>query len=205
MKRFLLLLLLAVATLPPSIALIKPQKRQTTSPTPTATTRYERFIERIFENADSNHDGSISAEEVYDLVLRLYIYVNRQAPIDPPSRAAVHQLFQISDKNRNHRISRDEFTLLARLLGNRAFARIVTCKLITLLVAPFLATFLVQSLSDQAWLPDLAAAIFPSKVLPVVTSVEFWRTVWIVVLVATLGKSVMHLVNAWLDLSLTKL
>ena len=200
-RRLLLLLLLSAASLPPSFALNRPQERAI----PTTTTRYERFIERIYNNADSNHDGSISAQEVYDLVLRLYIYVNRQAPIDPPTRDAVHRLFQISDTNRNRRISRDEFTQLARLLGNRAFSRILTCKLISLLVAPCLATLLVRQLSQQAWLPELAATIFPDSVLPTLTSIELWRTVWIVVLVATLGKSVMQLVNAWLDSSLPEM
>ena len=166
------------------------------------TSRFDRFIQKVYDNADTNHDGTISLEEAYELVLKLYIYINRQAPVNPPSRTQVHRLFDVSDRNRNQRISRDEFTELASLLGQRALVRIVTCKLLTMVAAPILAEYTAQYLSDQAWLPELAARVVPERLLPVVTSENFGRTVLIVLFVSTMGKAVMNMVNVVLDWSL---
>lgn len=177
------------------------------TPTPVAASRsnpYDRFIQKIYNNADTNHDGSIAFEEAYVMVLKLYIEINRQAPINPPSRSKVQRLFNLSDKNRNNRIQRDEFTQLANLLARRALARIVTCKMISLVGAPIVANYLVEVLSEQEWLPQLAESIVPEPLLPTVTSPAFGRTVLIVIFLQTLGKTVMNTVNILLDWALPR-
>ena len=171
---------------------------------PIGTTRYDRFIQKIYDGADVNKDGSISLTEAYELALKLYIKVNREAPIDPPTRAQISRIFSVSDTNHNRRISRAEFTQLAELIGQRALVRITATKVIDLIAAPLLATLLVHKLSDIEWLPQLAERIVPERLLPVVTSQQFCRTFLIVLLVSTLGKSTMKMVNRVLDSSLPK-
>lgn len=166
------------------------------------STRYDRFIQKIYDGADINKDGSISLAEAYELALKLYIKVNREAPIDPPTREQIFRVFSASDTNHNRRISRAEFTQLAELIGQRALVRITANKLIELVVAPVLATVVVHELSNWDWLPHLAARIVPERFLPTATSQQFYRTVLIVLLVSTLGKSTMKMVNVLLDSSL---
>ena len=165
---------------------------------------YSRFIQKVYDNADTNKDGSIAFNEAYEMVLRLYIEINRQAPINPPSRAKIQRIFSLSDKNQNNRIQREEFTQLAHLLWERALVRIVTCKVVSLVGAPLVATFLVQKLSKQEWLPELAERIVPEKLFPIVTSPDVARTILIVIFLQTLGKRIMQLVNFLLDCALPK-
>lgn len=168
--------------------------------------RYDRLINRIFDDADSNKDGTISFAECYELVLKLYININRQAPIAPPSRRVVHQLFIKEDISHDKRLQRDEFRNLARTLGSRAAARLAAHKAVTLIGAPLLAAYAVRKLAGQDFLPKLAAWIVPDrweeKVLPVITSKNFCRTVLIVVFVSTLGNFVFKTINWILDKSL---
>ena len=50
---------------------------------------FSDHAERLFLGADLDSDGVLSLNEVYELVLKFYIDVNRRAPIPPPSRQQV--------------------------------------------------------------------------------------------------------------------
>jgi len=180
--------------------------RKKSYPILSRSSRFERFVDKLFDDADTNHDGSVSYAETYALILKIYVHLNRQAPIPPPNRKKVLQLFWEADQVPNRKLSREEFHGLAKTVGRRALSRLLAHKLVTLLGAPLLAAYLVRLLSGKEWLPELASTIVPQrfheKVLPVVTSKAFCRTVLIVALVATLGNIVMKTVNWILDLNL---
>lgn len=168
--------------------------------------RFERYLQKIYDESDANQDGSISFDETYQRVLLMYIKINRKAPIPPPTRATVFSLFHRADKDRSNSISRDEFTWLANNLFERALSRLVAHKIVTLIGAPMLAELLVRKLAGQAWLPQLAEMIVPvrfhEKVLPTITSTIFWRMLLLVPLVSSLGNVVLSLVNWMWGMSL---
>ena len=163
--------------------------------------RFRRIIGKTIDDGDINNDGKISLNECYDRVLRLYIHINRQSPIPPPSRSAVRRLFlfHTRDDGGKGRISRDEFTDLARVLGRRALYRLVAHTIVNLVCAPLLIECVVRELRDKPWLPKVAKFVVPqrleAKILPIVTSQNFCRSALIVSFVSTLGNMVTGAVN----------
>ena len=168
--------------------------------------RFEPFLQNLYDESDSNQDGSISFDEGYELMLKIYIKINRQAPIPPITRAAAFKLYHRADKDGSNSISRDEFTRLANILFERALSRLVAHKAVTLFGAPVLAELLMRKLAGQEWLPQLAEMIVPvrfhEKVLPTITSATFGRMVLLVLLVSTLGNAVLSMVNWMWGMSL---
>jgi EF hand len=168
------------------------------------STRFDRIVQTIFDDADANKDGHISFDECYELVLKLYINLNRQAPIPPPTRYKVQQLFASNDVDHNHQISRQEFQSLSQILVGQAATRLVAHKVVTLLCAPLLAEWVVRQLQQQSWLPALIQWLVPDRieprVLPILTSQALGRTVVIIAFVATLGNIILDLVNKIVDL-----
>ena len=166
--------------------------------------RFDRIVQTIFDDADANKDGRISFDECYELILKLYINLNRQAPIPPPTRDKVQQLFASNDVDHNHQISRHEFQSLSQILVGQAATRLVAHKVVTLLCAPLLAEWVVRHLQHQSWLPALVQWLVPDRieprVLPVITSKAFGRTVVIIAFVATLGNIIIDMVNRIVDL-----
>lgn len=169
--------------------------------------RFDRFVQKIFDDADTDLDDFVSFNEAYELVLKMYVQINRQAPIPPPSRAKVLQLYIQADKTHDKHLNRDEFRELARVLGRRAMSRLVAHKIVTLFGAPLLAEYLVRTLATKNWVRDLADVIVPNRfherILPVITSITFCRTVLVVLSVMTLGNIVLSLMNWVLDMSLS--
>jgi hypothetical protein len=185
-----------------------------------------RILQNMFDMADTNHDGSISRDEAYILVLKWYIKINRRAHIPPPSRQTVNQLFDLiriysnnkstnhySNNNHNHnnnshahKISLDEFGAFATILWRRALIRIVAHKLVTIVGAPLLANWIVAKLSQHATivarLQRLCKALVPHQFIPAVATKAFCRTVLIILFCVTLGNFVMSRVNEVLALLL---
>mmetsp|Transcript_28039 Transcript_28039/g.41410 ORF Transcript_28039/g.41410 Transcript_28039/m.41410 type:complete len:230 (+) Transcript_28039:34-723(+) len=170
--------------------------------------QFHKVVQKIFDDADTNHDGKINQSEFYELVLKLYLKINRKAPINPPSRESATQLFRYYDKDKSNTITRDEFVALATRLGQRAFIRIATFQVFKMLVSPLLAEYLVRKLAGKAWLNRLAAAIVPDrfegKVIPIISSATFGRTILIILFMSTLGKTALVTVNMILDMSVGK-
>ena len=103
---------------------------------------FEGMVSGIFDDADTNNDGKVDISEAYILILKLYININRQAPIAPPSRATADLLFRTSDNDDSGKLSKQEFTELASKLFGRAGLRVASYKIITVLVAPLLGALL---------------------------------------------------------------
>lgn len=167
--------------------------------------RYDRFVQKIFDDADTNKDHAISEAETYELVLKLYILINRQAPINPPSRETVHALFELSDSDNNRRINRQEFMSLATIVSRGALLRVMAHKVITLFGAPLLATSVVRQLSKppaQPMLTQFAVRYVPEPWLPTMTSPALYEMTLIILFVSTLGSAIMNFVDAVHDMSL---
>jgi hypothetical protein len=182
------------------------QEQSSTLSIPVPKSRSERYIDKVFANADSNHDGSINFDEVYELVLKIYIQLNRQAPIPAPTRETVMQVYQKSDKNRDNSLTRDEFQTLVKTISQRAFYRVASFKLMKMVGAPLLTEYLIRTLSGKQWLLDLAGAIIPDrfheKVMPVITSTAFCRAALLVLLLMFLGHIVLDIVDMFLAMML---
>jgi hypothetical protein len=164
-------------------------------------------LERLFEEADENHDGSISFEEVYERVLLFYIKLNQKAPIPPPSKQRVKQLYQDADWSHNRRLDSKEFKALAGTLAARGYFRLLSQKFVTVIVAPVLANHAVNRLADadkfegvRDSYANFVAKYVPAKFVDTVLSVEFWKTILTILAVAQLGNLVLDVVNWWLDL-----
>jgi hypothetical protein len=159
----------------------------------------QRIVDKIFDGADTNHDGCVNFSEVYELVLKFYITINRQAPIPPPTRKIVLQLFLNADTSHNNRLSREEFKGLVNILARSAVARVTAHKLVTLLGAPLLAEYVMRTFTGARILPRVAEFLVPdcykAKILPIITSHAFCRTLLVLILVSTLGNVVMDTVN----------
>lgn len=168
--------------------------------------RLERQVDKLFDKADTNKDGTVDMTEAYEMVLRMYIKLNQKAPIPPPSRDKVYTIFRKSDANFDNQISRSEFTSLVRVLSRRAMARLVAHRLVTLVAAPLLATELIQILRQQPFIrrkvPKYAAYLIPDHLEAELMSASFARTALIIVFVATLGNFAIGIVNFLLDLSI---
>lgn len=203
MKSTLLFLILCFVhqQLPFSLALRAPQ-----SLVAKRSSRFDRIFDKVFNDADLNKDGTVNFNEVYELVLQVYIKLNRSAPIPPPSREIVMKIYRKSDKNSDNRLTREEFKSLANTFTGRVLTRLTGYKLVTLVGAPLLAEYMIRNLTGNEWLESLPAMIIPTqyeeKVLPVVTSKAFWRTVLMVLFVATLGNIVLSIVDLILEITL---
>lgn len=42
------------------------------------SSRFEKFVDKLFDEADTNNDGTVELGEVYEMVLQMYIKLNRQ-------------------------------------------------------------------------------------------------------------------------------
>lgn len=168
--------------------------------------KFSQYVDKLFDEADTNKDEHVYFAEVYELVLKLYVHINRQAPIPPPSKEQVIILYLEADKTQNNRLTRQEFNDLAHVIGQRAMSRLLANRILTLIGAPLLAEYLVRSLSGKEWVLKLAKTIIPTKyqdqILPTLSSKAFCRTILIILLVETLGDVVLSIVDWVLNKSL---
>jgi hypothetical protein len=166
-----------------------------------------KSVDHLFDETDSDNNGSISFEEAYVGFLLLYIQLNRQAPIPPPSRDKALLLFLQADIDNSNVLNREQYGLLLQKMVRRAFFRLSSHKLVTWVGAPLLAEVIVRSLaSKKEGFERVIRFVVPIKfhdaVIPVVTSKAFHRTLWMLILVVTLGNICLGCVNFLLDLSL---
>jgi hypothetical protein len=166
---------------------------------------WDRQLTQIYEEADLNRDGSISFDECYERLLRFYIKLNQQAPIPPPDRTTVLDLYTEYDWNRNHKLSCDEFKQLAKVLASTALTRLAAHKTVTIVVAPLIATTLVHALATSSLLASprsvsssVVQAMVPTHLAESLLSPNFWKTVVMIFTISQLGNIVLNLVNAYL-------
>lgn len=208
MKTFFALPLLVSLLSPTVFALPKvvSQASSSSSSRTTRTPRWDRHLSRLYAEADLNRDGTLSFDECYERVLLFYIKLNRQAPIPPPTRAAVHRLYDEADWNHSRSLGESEFKDLASRLLSRGATRLLAHKLVTVLVAPFLATTTVRYLATsdrtagaRSVLAKAAETHLPERLARMVRSVGFWTAVFLVLTVSQLGNAVLGAVNWCLD------
>lgn len=166
--------------------------------------KFDTLSQQIFDSGAVQKDGTISFDECYSLVLKLYIQLNRDAPLPPPSRSSLQELYELRDLNLKKGIHRHEFTQLTRLIGRRAAARTLSHKISSIVLAPLLAQASLRQLRKVEQLPQIAARVIPKplhpKLLPIVTSEQFGSTILVVFFVANLGDVVVKSVNFALSL-----
>ena len=165
---------------------------------------WDRQLTEVFYEADFNRDGSVTFDECYERLLRFYIKLNQQAPIPPPDRNTVLQLYKNADLNHNHRLNVSEFKQLAQSLIGRAYTRLLVHKLVTVLIGPYLATTFVHIVATEPVLAPLRkeACILisehlrlPSSLSSVLQSTHFWKTIFLIFTVSQLGNIVLNFVN----------
>jgi hypothetical protein len=98
-----------------------------------------KFVDHLFDETDTNNDGTISFDEAYVGFLLLYIQLNRRAPIPPPSRDKALLLFLQADIDNSNVLNREQYGLLLQKMVRRAFFRLSSHKLVTWVGAPLLA------------------------------------------------------------------
>jgi hypothetical protein len=180
-----------------------PPTATTASSLPEKTTaknsRLQKLAEKLFDENDENYDGQISFNEAYTLVLKLYVNLNRQAPIKPPTRQIVLQLFLDSDVSHDNSLNREEFAQLAGTVVRRALWKVTAHKLCKMVGAPLLTELFIRKLKGKDWLQNLAKAVVPArfheKILPTLLSSSFWRPVLLITFVISLGNLVLSIVT----------
>lgn len=159
--------------------------------------RFSRYISRLFhESADVNKDGTISFDECYQSLLIFYTYLNQLAPIPPPKRARVQELYASADWDARAGLQEAEFQLLAGTLASRATLRLGLYKAVTWVVAPLLSSFLLNQAEGTAWVESCYKAIQQREWIPsIVSTRSFWMTVVLVANVSNLGMLVLWLLD----------
>ena len=184
------------------ILLVEKQKfaKQTTTTKNFLDNKINQIIDETFDDSDTNKNGLISVNEAYDIVLQIYVKINRQAPISPPTRSKVEDLFNNADMDKNGQIKRDEFKQLMCILASRASTRLLSHKFLTIVAAPLLALQTVHFLSGKIdVLKGVANQLVPDNYLETVTSEAFWETALTVLFVTTLGDTVLGASSAIYD------
>lgn len=176
------------------------------------------MIDDIFDAADSNKDGRVDIDESYVLILKLYIKVNRQAPVNPPSREVSEVLFRAADNDGSGRLNKEEFLELATTLLGRAGLRVAAYKAITLLAAPFLGAYLAATACRSyaaapgggggprpLWAASVdgllagLGSVLPDSAEAAVFSEDFLRTLLMIAFIATLGKTTLAAFDSLLN------
>jgi len=164
---------------------------------------YDRFIQKIFESSDLNHNGFLDRNEAYVMALRLYVLINRKAPIPPPSRIIVYQLFEWCDLNQDGQLTIVEFSELATLLTERAVTRVAAFQTIKWLGAPLITQLIIhywkksrQGASSPSWLSATVTTLVPNpKYAAMIKTETVARTVLLLMSVMCCGKLVLGLVD----------
>jgi hypothetical protein len=154
-----------------------------------------RQYDKVFELADTNRDGFVDQQEVYEMVLKVCIQLNRQAPIKAPSRKSVMAVYQRSDKNRDGNLNKQEFQELAAVIFIGGIGRVMAHKFISLVAGPLLAAEIIRRLDGKAWLIAIGRRIVPSSLHDRILKKSVCMTVLTVFFVTSLGSWVFGLID----------
>jgi len=165
---------------------------------------FAKKLAKIWDEADTDHDGTLSPDEVYELVLKFYIKVNRQAPINPPTRDRVMLLFAQADVSQTGRLDYSEFVRLIRTMYARASSRVLVHKVIQMIFAPLMAISLIHfvqtSEQTQEWIQPVKATVseyMPKLIMQFLLMEKLWATLCTVFFVQKLGGLALSFVD-WL-------
>lgn len=173
----------------------------------------DRFVDRLFDETDTDEDGMVSFDEAYVGCLLLYVRLNRRAPIPPPSRKKFRRIFlQAAERNKSNELNlldKEEYGHILKKILGRAVLRLTSHKVVTLIGAPLLTEMIVRSMASrrdgfEATLRFIMPSSFHNAVIPTATSKTFQRGFFMIILVMTLGNSCIAAVTLLLDMSLPK-
>jgi len=156
---------------------------------------------RVFNQVDVNKDGVVDRDEAYEMVLIMYVFINRRAPVKPPKRATVNKLFDEADADGSGVLSKDEFVTLASTLASRATLRVAAFKLISLVGAPLLASAIVKKIAGAEEFTAFWGSVIPGPLQGTLLSTQFYTLVLTLIFVASLGNFVLKGVDFALNLS----
>jgi hypothetical protein len=188
------------------------------------TSRYvenwlEKHVKKVYDKSDANHDSRISEQEAYEMILHMYIELNRRAPIPPPSRATVHDWFAKAEdtskpggSRKNGSLDLYEFHTLLRLLYRRAGIRLLAHKIVTIVGAPIVTELILHHVKRSPWCMHqihhacdhyrLMHFVLPNRRLRSnVCSIQFIRTILIILFVTTLGNQFLHAIHCFFDVN----
>mmetsp|Transcript_4954 Transcript_4954/g.12732 ORF Transcript_4954/g.12732 Transcript_4954/m.12732 type:complete len:244 (-) Transcript_4954:1998-2729(-) len=213
---FICLNIFTFATAAPSIEIsgeLSPISKSSFSNGRVYRSSINHFIEKLFDDTDTNEDGMVSFDEAYVGCLLLYVQLNRSAPIPPPSRGKFLRIFlqsaEKSKSNKRNLLDKDEYRDILKRIVRRAVLRLTSHKIATLVGAPLLTEMVVRSLaSTKAGFQSILRSIVPYRfhdtVIPTLVSRSFHRSFFMVVFVSTLGNIFLSVVTFLLDMTLPK-
>mmetsp|Transcript_27223 Transcript_27223/g.60143 ORF Transcript_27223/g.60143 Transcript_27223/m.60143 type:complete len:250 (-) Transcript_27223:1503-2252(-) len=172
----------------------------------------DRFVDKLYDETDTDGDGMISFDEAYVRCLLLYIRLNQSAPIPPPSREKFRRIIYEATGNKSKKLialRKEEFGNVLNKVVGRAILRLISRKVVTVIGAPLLAEAIVMTLAArkdgfEALMRSIVPTRFHGDTIPILTSKAFHRGLWMVILVMTLGDVCLAVVTFLLDLSLPK-
>lgn len=159
------------------------------------------FLDKLFDSADLDHDGQLSVNELYEMVLKLYIKINRQAPVPPPTKETVARIFAREDKDHSDGLDREQFRHFMLIISERAATRVSAVMVSQLAVAPLLAIHVVGVVGTDEWWTTRLVEMVPKRFRQgAMLDAKFWTTVLTVVFFATIGEVVLALTDVVLNL-----
>jgi len=186
-------LLLFVTYAPMIMSSSAPQPSRISFPEPKFIKRHLQGIaNRAFDRVDRDGDNKIEFDEAYEMMLRVYIEINRNAFVDAPSRSSFMVVFRNANVSKTNYLTRDEFSAICTTSLGRAFTRIAAFKAVQVIGAPLLASKIVNSLEGR----NLARL---SRGMPYSVHLkkkELWKTVLTVLFVDRVGNVAVNLVNS---------
>lgn len=207
----------AAAAAAPPMALVRPTLLHRHQPQPASTRMLEeliirfprggwvpgqninKYIDRLFDSVDENHDGGVSIEELYERVLLLYVKINQQASVPPPTKATVMALFRNADTDRSQRLDRDQFQKIMKVIYSRAATRMILAKLSKVVVAPLLALNTVQLCScSGCWWEENVVTRIPER-WEFLLNANLWRSLLTVLFIISLTNVVVSMATVVLD------
>ena len=150
----------------------------------------QSYIDKLFDSVDEDHDGGISIGELYERVLLLYVKINQQASVPPPTKATVMALFRNADTDRSQRLDRDQFRKIMKVIYSRAATRMILAKVSKVVLAPLLALNTVEWAScSGCWWRENVVSKVPEQ-MGFLRNANLWRSLLTVVFIITLTNAV---------------
>mmetsp|Transcript_8015 Transcript_8015/g.14876 ORF Transcript_8015/g.14876 Transcript_8015/m.14876 type:complete len:534 (-) Transcript_8015:337-1938(-) len=133
---------------------------QTKSSWLTQTRYFQKVVDWSFDVIDSDDSGDVSLEELYSGLLLVHlkfaVYVGAPA-CRPASREYVAEIFHLLDTDDSGTLTKEEFTIVMKILYSQVFTRIVIQWTLTLMIVPLVSQYVIHyskiiySISHDFW------------------------------------------------------
>lgn len=108
---------------------------------------FQDKLREIFKDTDLDGNGTVSHDEIYTMVLLLYLFVAQYTTINSktiPSRARVEDLYNVMDADGNGTLDFEEFRAMAIFLVEDMAARIGVQMFVKSILGPILGYIIVE-------------------------------------------------------------